>query len=81
MMSTAVSFSLVMIPRFNRPVGERNHFRRLLLADFGNGARTSLCGAVSEPAATWNLHTTQPNYFAPTYGEVVNLTGLLITKG
>jgi hypothetical protein len=27
--------------------------------------------------ATWNLHTTQPNYFAPTYSEVVNLTGLL----
>jgi hypothetical protein len=34
-------------------------------------------GAVSAPAATWNLHTTQSNYFAPTYGEVVNLTGLL----
>jgi hypothetical protein len=32
---------------------------------------------VSVPAATWNLHTTQPNYFAPTYGDVVNLTGLL----
>jgi hypothetical protein len=29
------------------------------------------------PAATWNLHTTQPKYFAPTYSEVVNLTGLL----
>jgi hypothetical protein len=28
-------------------------------------------------AATWNLHTTQPNYFALTYSEVVNLTGLL----
>jgi hypothetical protein len=37
-------------------------------------------GAVSAPAATWNLHTTQPNYFAPTYSEVVNLTGLLITN-
>ena len=23
---------------------------------------------------------TQPNYFAPTYGEVVTLTGLLKTK-
>jgi hypothetical protein len=42
MMRTAVSFPLVMKPRFNRPVGERNHFRRLLLADFGNGARKSL---------------------------------------
>jgi hypothetical protein len=29
------------------------------------------------PAATWNLHTTQPNYFAPTSSELVNLTGLL----
>jgi hypothetical protein len=37
-------------------------------------------GAVSAPAATWNLHTTQPKYFAPTYSEVVNLTDLLITN-
>jgi hypothetical protein len=37
-------------------------------------------GAVSAPAATWNPHTTQPKYFAPTYSEVVNLTGLLKTK-
>jgi hypothetical protein len=29
------------------------------------------------PAAIWNLHTTQPKYFAPTYSEVFNLTGLL----
>jgi hypothetical protein len=29
------------------------------------------------PAITWNLHTTQPKYFAPTSSEVVNLTGLL----
>jgi hypothetical protein len=31
--------------------------------------------------ATWNLHTTQPNTLFPTYDEVVNLTGLLETKG
>jgi hypothetical protein len=37
-------------------------------------------GVVSAPAATWNLHTTQPSYFAATCNEVVNLTGLLITK-
>jgi hypothetical protein len=37
-------------------------------------------GAVSALAATWNLHITQPKYFAPTYSEVVNLTGLLKTK-
>jgi hypothetical protein len=32
------------------------------------------------PAATRNLHTTQPNTLRPTYDEVVNLTGLLETK-
>jgi hypothetical protein len=46
MMSTTVSFPLVMIPWFNRPVGERNHFQRLLLADFGNNARESLAHGV-----------------------------------
>jgi hypothetical protein len=34
-------------------------------------------GCSFAPAATWKLHTTQPKYFAPTYSEVVNLTGLL----
>jgi hypothetical protein len=29
------------------------------------------------PAATWNLHTTQPKYFALTYSVVVNLIGSL----
>jgi hypothetical protein len=42
MMSTTVSFPSVIKLRFNRPVGERNHFRRLLLADTGNDARKSL---------------------------------------
>jgi hypothetical protein len=37
-------------------------------------------GVVSAPIATWNLHTTQPRYFATTCSEVVNLTGLLIIK-
>jgi hypothetical protein len=32
-------------------------------------------------AATWNLHITQPSTLFPTYDEVVNLTGLLETKG
>jgi hypothetical protein len=77
MMSTTVSFLSVMIPRFNRLVGERNHFRRLLLADFGNGARESLACGVGAISNVEPAHTTQPNYFAPTYGEVVNLTGLL----
>jgi hypothetical protein len=34
-------------------------------------------GCSFAPAAIWNLYTTQPKYFAPTYSEVVNLTGLL----
>jgi hypothetical protein len=34
-----------------------------------------------QPIATRNLHTTQPNTLFPTYDEVVNLTGLLETKG
>ena len=46
---------------------------KMLLADFWQGALPAL-------ATTWNLHTTQPKYFAPTYSEVVNLTGLLKTK-
>jgi hypothetical protein len=32
------------------------------------------------PAATRNLHTTQPNTLLPTYDEVFNLTGLIETK-
>jgi hypothetical protein len=32
------------------------------------------------PAEMWNLHTTQPKYFAPTSSELVNLTGLMYTK-
>jgi hypothetical protein len=38
-------FSLTKKPRFNRPVGERNNFQRLLLADFGNGSREFVYGA------------------------------------
>jgi hypothetical protein len=70
-----------MKPKFNQPVGERNNSRRLLLADFAT-VLEDLYGRVvdSAPTATWNLHTTQPRYFAPTCSEVVNLTGLLKTK-
>jgi hypothetical protein len=50
-------FPSVMKPKFNRPVGEINNFRRLMLADFWQGA-------LPVPAATWNLHKTQPRYFA-----------------
>jgi hypothetical protein len=44
------------------------------------GRQKTVDGAWSAPAATWNLHTTQPNYFALTYSEVLNLTGLLKRK-
>jgi hypothetical protein len=47
MMSITVSFPSVMKLKFNRPVGERNHFRRLLLPDFGNGSRELVGGALS----------------------------------
>ena len=46
----------------------------MLLADYWQGA-------LPASATTWNLHTTQPKYFAPTYSEVVNLTGLAEYKG
>jgi hypothetical protein len=46
----------------------------VLLADFWQGALPTL-------ATTWNLHTTQPQYFAPTYSGVVNLTDFAENKG
>jgi hypothetical protein len=38
-------FSLSKKPSFNRPVGEQNNFRRLLLANFGNDSRELVYGA------------------------------------
>jgi hypothetical protein len=73
--------SLGIKPRFIEPVGERTNFRRLMLASFttapDNLYMTPYLGRSFASAAAWNLHTTQPKYFAPTYSEVVNLTGLL----
>jgi hypothetical protein len=70
-----------MKPRFIEPVGERTNFRRLMLAGFTTALENLYMAPYLErsfaPAATWNLHTKQPKYFAPTYCEVVNLTGLL----
>jgi hypothetical protein len=67
--------------RFIKPVGERTNFRRLMLGSLAiapdNLYVAPYLGHSFAPAATWNLHTTQPKYFAPTYSEVVNLTGLL----
>jgi hypothetical protein len=73
--------SLSMKPRFIEPVGERTNLRRLMLASFttalDNLYMVPYLWQSFAPAATWNLHTTQPKYFAPTYNKVVNLTGLL----
>jgi hypothetical protein len=67
--------------RFIKPVGERTNFRRLMLTGFtttpDNLYMAPYLGPSFAPAAMWNLHTTQPKYFAPTYSDVVNLTGLL----
>jgi hypothetical protein len=73
--------SLSMKPRFIEPVGERTNFRRLMLAGLviapNNLYMEPYMGHSFAPAPTWNLHTTQPKYFAPNYSEVVNLTSLL----
>jgi hypothetical protein len=73
--------SLSIKPRFIELVGEKTNFQRLMLAGFttapDNLYMAPYLGRSFAPAATWNLHTTQPMYFAPTYSEVVNLTGLL----
>jgi hypothetical protein len=45
-----------------------------MIADFGRAHYW-------RQSAMWNLHTTQPNYFAPTYSEVGNLTGFAENKG
>jgi hypothetical protein len=70
-----------MKPRFIEPVGERSNFQRLMLAGLAtapdNLYMVPYLGRSFAPAATWNLHTTQPKYFAPTSSEVVNLTCLL----
>jgi hypothetical protein len=72
---------LSMKPRFIEPVGERTNFRRLMLTGFAtapdNLYMAPYLGCNFAPAATWNLHITQPKYFALTYSEVVNLSGLL----
>jgi hypothetical protein len=73
-------FPSVLKPRFNRTSRRKLNFRRLMLASFviapdnlyGASSRALLCTSSNvEPA-----HNTTKN-FAPTYDEVVNLTGLL----
>jgi hypothetical protein len=67
--------------RIIEPVGERTNFQRLILAGLAtapdNLYMAPYLGHSFAPAAIWNLHITQPKYYAPTYSEIVNLTGLL----
>jgi hypothetical protein len=84
LMKIAASFPSVMKPRFNRPGGGCQYdWRWCPLAAWcsNKGAINDNLLARLQPVATWNLHTTQPNTLFPTYDEVVNLTGLLETKG
>ena len=67
-------FSLSKKLRFNQTSRRRESLLKVLLSDYWQGA-------LPASATTWNLHTTQPKYFAPTYSEVVNLTGLAENKG
>jgi hypothetical protein len=54
-----------MKPRFIQLVGERTNFRRLMLAGLvsapDNLYMAPYLGRSFAPAATWNLHTTQPS--------------------
>jgi hypothetical protein len=73
-----------MKPRFNRTSRRKKPLPKVDASWLGDGSRQFVYGAylgiALASAATWNLHTTQPKYFAPTCSEVVNLTGLLSTK-
>jgi hypothetical protein len=70
-----------MKPRFNRTSRRKKPLLKVDASWLGDGSRQFVYGAylgvALAPAAMWNLHTTQPKYFAPTCSEVVNLTGLL----
>jgi hypothetical protein len=83
MMSIAASFSLSKKPRFNR-IQEKPILQKVMLASLltlQQGRRLRHFLTRLQLVATRNLHTTQPNTLLPTYDEVVNLTGLLETKG
>jgi hypothetical protein len=70
-----------MKPRIIELVGETTNFRRSMLDGLAtapdNLYMVPYLGHSFAPVATWNMQTTQPKYFAPTYSKVVNLTGLL----
>jgi hypothetical protein len=73
MMSTTASLPSVRNQGLIEPVGERTKFRRLMLAGLaiapGYLYMAPYLGSSFAPEATWNLHATQPKYFAPTYSE------------
>jgi hypothetical protein len=79
MMSTTTSLPSVVKPRFIEPVGERTKLQKVMLASFLTLRTTApeILLVCLHPAATRNLHTTQPRTLLPTYDDVVNLTGLL----
>jgi hypothetical protein len=70
-----------MKPKFNRTSRIKKPLPKVDASWLGDGSRQfvygTYLGVTLAPAATWNLHITQPKYFAPTSGEVVNLTCLL----
>jgi hypothetical protein len=70
-----------MKPWFNRTSRRKKQLPKIDASWLGDGSRQFVYGAylgvALAPAAAWNLHITQPKYFAPTSSVVVNLTGLL----
>jgi hypothetical protein len=70
-----------MKPMFNQTSRRKKPLLKVDASRLGDGSKQFVYGAylgvALAPAATWNLHTTQPKYFVPTCSEVVNLTGLL----
>jgi hypothetical protein len=76
-------FPSVKKPRFI--VQERRDKRlKVMLASFATASDNLYMAprpSFALLAAMWNLHITQPNTLFPTCDEVVNLTGLLETKG
>jgi hypothetical protein len=82
-MNIAARFSLSTKPRFCR--SEEEIAKRLKVMPASLRQLRTIYRAPRPSfallAATRNLHTTQPNTLFPTYDEVVNLTGLLETKG
>jgi hypothetical protein len=81
-------YSSKVFPSVKKPryvdLGEERQMTEGDACKLHNSSRQFIYGASPSfalRAATWNLHTTQPNTLFPTYDEVVNLTVLLETKG